>query len=63
MTVYIIYYGASQWLSGKESACNEGDTGDVGLIPESGIAPGGGNDTLLQYSCTHSGSDFHFPGD
>ena len=42
MSVYIIYYGASQWLSGKESACNEGDTGDVGLIPGWGRSPGGG---------------------
>ena len=29
------------WLSGKESACNAGDTGDVGLIPGSGRSPGG----------------------
>ena len=43
MSVYIIYYGASQWLSGKESTCNEGDTGDVGLIPGWGRSPGGGN--------------------
>ena len=27
-------------LSGKESACNAGDTGDLGLIPESGRYPG-----------------------
>ena len=27
---------ASQWLCGKESACNAGDTGDTGLIPGSG---------------------------
>ena len=35
----------------KESHCNAGDTGDVGLVPESGISPGGGNENPLQYSC------------
>ena len=29
-----------QWLSGKESACNAGDTGDAGSIPGSGRYPG-----------------------
>ena len=33
--------GLPRWLSGKESACNAGDTGDVGLIPGSGGSPGG----------------------
>ena len=33
---------------GKESACN---AGDLGLIPESGRSPGGGNSNPLQYSC------------
>ena len=32
---------------GKESACN---TGDMGLIPTFGRAPGEGNDNPLQYS-------------
>ena len=32
----------------KESACN---AGDLGLIPDSGRFPGGGNDYTLQYSC------------
>ena len=40
-----------QWLSGKESACNAGDTGDAGLIPGLGRAPGKGNGNPLQYSC------------
>ena len=31
-----------RWLSAKESACNAGDTGDVGLIPGSGKYPEGG---------------------
>ena len=36
--------------SDKESACNAGDTGNVGLIPGLGRSPGGGNDNPLQYS-------------
>ena len=31
-----------QWLSGKESACNAGDAGDVGSIPRSRRSPGEG---------------------
>ena len=38
------------WLSGKESACNAGDTGDLGLIPGLGRSLGGGNDSPLLYS-------------
>ena len=37
--------------SSKESACNAGLTGDVGLIPGSGRSPRGGNGNTLQYSC------------
>ena len=37
-----------QWLSGKESYCNVGDTGS---IPGSGRSRGGGNGNSLQYSC------------
>ena len=40
-----------QWLSGKESTCSAGDSGDVGLIPGSDGSPGGGNGNPLQYSC------------
>ena len=39
---------ASQWLSGKESACSAGDTGS---IPGSGRSPGGGHGNPLLYSC------------
>ena len=35
------------WLSGKESACNAGDTG---LVPGSGRSPGEGDGNPLQYS-------------
>ena len=34
--------------SGKESACNAGDTGDEGSIPGSEISPGGGQGNPLQ---------------
>ena len=35
----------------KNSPANAGDTGDMGLIHESGRSPGGGNGNPLQYSC------------
>ena len=38
-------------LSGKESACKAGDTGDMGLIPGSGRSLGGGDGNSLQDSC------------
>ena len=36
------------WLSGKESACQAGDSGS---IPGLGRSPGEGNGDPLQYSC------------
>ena len=45
------------WLSGKESACSAGDTGDVGLIRGLGRSPGGGNSNPLQYSCPKNPMD------
>ena len=36
---------------GKESACNAGDTGDMGLIHGLERSPREGNDNPLQYSC------------
>ena len=38
----------TEWASGKETACNAGDTGS---IPGSGRSPGGGHGNPLQYSC------------
>ena len=35
----------------KNLPANAGDEKDVGLIPESGRAPGGGNGNPFQYSC------------
>ena len=40
--------GLPQWLSGKESACNAGDMGDMGSIPGLGRFPG-------EEMSTHSG--------
>ena len=35
----------------KESACNSGGEGDMGLMPGLGRSPGGGHGNPLQYSC------------
>ena len=58
--IYNIVYllaGLPQWLSGKESACNAGATGDAGLIPGSVRSPGGGHSDALQYSCLENPMD------
>ena len=41
-------------LDSKESACN---AGDLGSIPGSGRAPGGGHGNPLQYSCLENPMD------
>ena len=43
--------GFPRWLHAKESACNVGAVGDVGLNPGLGRPPGGGHGNPLQYSC------------
>ena len=43
-----------RWLSGKESACQEGDPSS---IPGSGRSPGGGHSNPLQYSCLKNPMD------
>ena len=45
------FHGLPWWLSVKESVCNAGATGNMGLIPGSGRSPGGGYGNSLQYSC------------
>ena len=41
---YVIVLGLPWWLSvGKQSACNTGDSGDMGFIPGLGRSPGGGH--------------------
>ena len=51
----------THWLprrySGKEQPAHAGDTGDMGLIPGSGIPPGEGNGNPLQYSCWGNSMD------
>ena len=42
---------------GKESFCNAGDTGGVGLIPGLGRSSGGGNGSPLPYSCLENPMD------
>ena len=42
------------WLSGKESACNAGDSGS---IPGSGRSPEEGHGYPLQYSCLENPMD------
>ena len=46
--------GFPRWLSGRESACQAGDTGS---IPWSGRSPGEGNGNPLQYSCLENPKD------
>ena len=41
----------------KILSANAGDIRDAGLIPGLGICPGGGNGTLLQYSCLENPMD------
>ena len=45
------------WLSGKESACNVGDTGDMSSIPGSEKSPGEWNGYPVQYSCLDNPMD------
>ena len=49
--------GLPQWLSSKESACNAGGIGDMGLICGLGRSPGKGNGYPLQCSCLKNPMD------
>ena len=49
--------GLPQWLSSKESTCNPGVTGDMGLIPVWGRSPGGVHGNPLQSSCLENAMD------
>ena len=46
-----------RWHSDKESACQAGAAGDMGLILGSGRSPGEGNSNLLQCSCLENPRD------
>ena len=41
----------------KNPPANAGDAGDMGLIPGSGISPGGEHGNPLQYSCLENPMD------
>ena len=47
--IIYIYQRLPRWFSGKESACNAGDTKDADLIPRSGRSPEVGNGNVLWY--------------
>ena len=44
-------------MSGKDSACNAGDMGDLCSILGSGKYPGGGHGNTLRYSCLENPMD------
>ena len=50
------YMWLLQQLSGKESACNVGDSGDVGQIPRLERSPGG-HGNPLEYFCLENSKD------
>ena len=45
------------WLSNKASACQAGDAGDMGSIPELGRSLGEGNGNPFQRSCLENPRD------
>ena len=49
--------GFSDGSAGKESSCNEGEIGYMGLLPGSGRSSGGGSDSPLQYSSLKNSMD------
>ena len=51
------YKGFPSGAAVKQSTCNAGDAGDIGLIPGSGRAPGGEHGNPLQYSCLENPMD------
>jgi len=55
--VCVYVYSFPDGSVGKDSACNAGDTGDVGLIPGLGGSSEGGNGNLLQYACLENSTD------
>ena len=54
LDMHLNYLGFLGGLDRKESACN---TGDLGLISESGRSPGERIGYLLQYSCLENTTD------
>ena len=52
-----VFHGFPSGSLVKNPPANEGDSGDVGLIPGLGRSPGGGNGNPLQYSCLRNPMD------
>ena len=55
--VHIHIFRLPWWLSGKESSCNAGASGDTVSILGSGRSPGERNGNPLQYSCLENPMD------
>ena len=58
--IYFFFFFAFMYTNssvGKESACNAGDTGDLGLIPGLQRSPGGGHGNPSQYSYLENPTD------
>ena len=51
VSIYTYKWWLPVWLSGKESDCDAGDTGDMCSVPGLGRYHGGGNGNPLQNSC------------
>ena len=51
------FIGLPQQLSGKESTCGAGNTGDQSSVPQFGRSPEGRCGDLLQYSCLENPID------
>ena len=56
-TTHIQVRASQVALMVKNSPANARDTRDMGLIPGSGVCPGGGNGNPLQYSCLENHMD------
>ena len=59
-----IYYSTKGFPDGsarKETICNAGDTGRVGLIPGLRRSPGGANGNPLEYTCLGNPMDRAWP--
>ena len=50
-------FGFPRWLSGKEFPTNEGDSGNMGSIPQLERSPGGRHGNPPQYSCLKNARD------
>ena len=56
-TLLCLKWASQVALVVKKLPANAGDAGDMGLIPELGRSPGGGNGNPLQYSCLENPMD------